>query len=127
MSPKEIVLAAARLFEEMRGLEATELYFSPDYIEHNPTIPGGGLAGFVQLLKDEGFTSGSNSRNLEFHIHHVMEQGDHVFLHQHVTEPGKPSLYIMDLYRIADGRIVEHWDVMQFPPEQPANTVHPMY
>lgn len=126
LSPKAVVEAAMRLFEEMRGLEAIERYFSRDYIEHNPTIKGGGLDGFVQLLIHEGFT-GPNDRGFEFHVHHVLSENDLVFVHQHVTEPGKPALFIMDLYRVDNGKIVEHWDVMQTAPADPANTRHAMY
>jgi len=126
MSPKDIILAACRLFEAMRGDEAVDRYFSPDYIEHNPTIVGGGIEGFRQLLRDEGFTTGVNRRGLSFHIHHVVAEGELVFVHQHVTEPGKPPLIIMDLYRVHDGRIVEHWDVMQTVPDSAANDRHAM-
>jgi predicted SnoaL-like aldol condensation-catalyzing enzyme len=124
-SPRDIVKGAITLFERMRGLEAIERYFSPEYIEHNPTIPGGGLSGFVQLLKDEGF-DGSRPRDFAFHVHHIVSEGDLVFVHQHVTEPGSPTLVIMDLYRVEDGLIVEHWDVMQTMPDNPVNTKHTM-
>ena len=126
LSPREVVEAASRLLEAQRGLEAVELYFSPDYIEHNQTVPGGNLEGFVKLLQDEGFAEPSG-RQVEFHIHHVMSEGDYVFVHQHIGEPGKPVVVIMDLYKVAGGRIVEHWDVWQTPPEERANTRVEMY
>jgi predicted SnoaL-like aldol condensation-catalyzing enzyme len=128
MSPRFVVGEAIRLMESRRGLEAVEKYFSPDYIEHNPTIPGGNLKGFVQLLKDEGFSElNPRDRQLEFHHHHFICEGEHVVVHHHVTEPGKPTLVFMDIYRVQDGKIVEHWDAIQPVPENPTNKRYLMW
>jgi predicted SnoaL-like aldol condensation-catalyzing enzyme len=50
-----------------------------------------------------------------------------VLIHQHITETGMPTLVFMDLFRVRDGRIVEHWDVIQTAPDNPANTRVTMY
>jgi len=124
LSPRAIVEAASRLLEAQRGFEAVEKYFSPDYVEHWPAIAGGNLAGFVQSLKDEGFTelTEPGQRQLGYHTDRVICEGEFVVVHQHITEPDKPVLVFMDIYRVRDGKIVEHWCVMQTAPENPANT-----
>lgn len=129
MSSREIVDAASRLLEARRGLEAVEKYFSPDYIEHNHSVVGGNLEGFVAMLKREKFTEDSpkDERAYTFHIDHVVSEGEFVFVHQHVTEPGKPTLVFMDIYHVKDGMIVEHWDAIQTAPENPVNTKVPMW
>jgi len=56
-------------------------------------------------------------------IYRVFAEDDHVITHQHVTRwPGDPGFAVCDIFRIADGKIVEHWDVLQ---EIPANPVNP--
>ncbi|BAK67001.1 hypothetical protein SLG_23260 [Sphingobium sp. SYK-6] len=55
-------------------------------------------------------------------IHRVFAEGDHVITHQHVVRwPGDPGFAVCDIFRIRDGRIVEHWDVLQEIPEKPVN------
>ena len=124
MSPKEIVLAANRLLVSKRGLEAVEKYFSADYIEHNHAIPGGNLEGFIAVTKEMGFAEDApNDRALKLHIDHVISEGDLVMIHQHIDEPGMPTTVYMDLFRVSEGKIVEHWDVVQTLPENSVNTM----
>jgi len=128
MSPKEIVGTANRLLVSKRGREAVETYFSSDYIDHNRDTPGGNLAGLVQILEEQGFTEEApNDRVLTLHVDHLIAEGDLVVVHQHIEEPGKPTLVFMDLFRVRDGRIVEHWDVIQPVPEHPANRAASMF
>jgi predicted SnoaL-like aldol condensation-catalyzing enzyme len=128
MSPKDIVETANRLLVSKRGLEAVERYFGADYIDHNPDTPGGNLEGLVQVLRTQGFTEEApNDRQLELQIDHLICEGEYVLVHQHIAEPGKPVLVFMDLFRVRDGKIVEHWDVIQPVPHSPANKRVTMY
>jgi predicted SnoaL-like aldol condensation-catalyzing enzyme len=123
MSPKEIVETANRLMVAKRGNEAIRDYFSPDYIDHNHDTPGGNLEGLIQVLKEQGFTEEApNNRALGLVVDHVISEGNYVLIHQHITEPETPTLVFMDLFRVNDGLIVEHWDVIQAVPEDPVNT-----
>lgn len=55
-------------------------------------------------------------------IHRVFAEDDHVVTHQHVIRwPGDPGFAVVDIFRIRDGKIVEHWDVLQEIPERPVN------
>jgi predicted SnoaL-like aldol condensation-catalyzing enzyme len=52
----------------------------------------------------------------------VFADGDDVILHVHaVREPGTRDNAIVDIFRLEDGKIVEHWDVVQPIPEKAAN------
>ncbi|WP_367666980.1 hypothetical protein [Streptomyces sp. DG2A-72] len=52
----------------------------------------------------------------------MIAQGDLVAIHQHFVEaPGARGQAIVDLFRVRNGKIVEHWDVIQAVPETSAN------
>ena len=52
----------------------------------------------------------------------MIAEGDIVVLHVHsVREPGQRGRAIVDMFRLENGKIVEHWDVIQDLPEKPAN------
>ena len=113
--PKQVVAEVCRLFEEHRCMEAVDRHFSPDYIEHNPQIPGGNLEGFKDLLVREGLDV-PTGRPLEITVLQMIAEGPDVVVYMKAVEPGKPPLMIMEIYRVIDGKVVEHWDVMQAEP-----------
>ncbi len=101
-----------------KDFEAASKYFGAHYIQHNPTVPDGvqGFKTLVELLR----TKFSNSHN---EIKQVFADGDYVILHVHsVREPGMRGSAIVDIFRLEQGKIVEHWDVRQEVPEQAANS-----
>jgi len=100
-----------------KDFEAASKYFGPQYIQHNPTAPDGpqGFKGLVDLLR-------SKFPNSHSEIKRVFADGDYVILHVHnVREPGTRGSAIVDIFRLDQGKIVEHWDVRQDVPEQAAN------
>jgi predicted SnoaL-like aldol condensation-catalyzing enzyme len=58
-------------------------------------------------------------------IRHIAADGNFVYLHTRAIENGKP-VAVMDIYRVENGKILEHWDVTQAIPEHPVNK-HPMF
>ncbi len=101
-----------------KDYEAAAKYFGPRYVQHNPNAPDGpeGFKGLVAFLKEKF----PNSRS---EIKRVFAEGDYVILHVHsVREPGQRGRAIVDIFKLENGLIVEHWDVVQDVPEKSANT-----
>jgi predicted SnoaL-like aldol condensation-catalyzing enzyme len=84
-------------------------YISPDYIQHSSLAPPGveHLKAFLDRVRRE-------SPDARQHIKRALVDGDMVAVHTHVIRwPGDPGLAAADFFRVAGGRIVEHWDVIQ--------------
>lgn len=92
-------------------------YLGSRYTQHNPTAADGpeGLRGFIDFLK-------SRYPDQRGEIKRVIAEGDLVMLHVHSTRgDDTPGRAIVDIFRIENGKVVEHWDVIQDIPAQPAN------
>jgi predicted SnoaL-like aldol condensation-catalyzing enzyme len=100
-----------------KDFEAASKYLGPRYTQHNPTAADGpaGLQGFLQFLRAKYPASHSE-------IKRVFADGDYVILHVHaVREPGTRGSAIVDIFKVENGKIVEHWDVNQEIPGKAAN------
>ena len=98
--------------------DAFRLYAGAVYRQHNPLIEDGedGLRKFVASLV-------ANRPNAHGEIKRVFADGDYVILHSHwrglSDDPCGEA--VVDIYRCDDGKVVEHWDVIQPVPEKAAN------
>ena len=100
-----------------KDFDAAAKYLGPRYTQHNPNAADGpeGLRALLGFLEEKFPDSRSE-------IKRVFADGDHVILHVHaVREPGTRGTAIVDIFRLEDGKIVEHWDVLQPVPEDAAN------
>ncbi|EMK2598203.1 ester cyclase [Bacillus tropicus] len=92
-------------------------YVSEDYKQHNPFVADGRKA-FMDFFK-ENFVKNPNS---SAEIKRVVAEGDTVALHVHSRANSQDKgVAIVDIFRIKDGKIVEHWDVIQEIPSEAAN------
>jgi len=101
-----------------KDFEAASKYFGPRFTRHNPNAADGpeGLKAFLQFLKEKFPASRSD-------IKRVFADGDYVILHVHaVRKPGTQGNAIIDIFKLENGKIAEHWDVAQPVPETAANT-----
>jgi predicted SnoaL-like aldol condensation-catalyzing enzyme len=101
-----------------KDFEAAAKHFGPRYTQHNPNAADGpeGLRAFIGFLKEK-------FPQLRSEIKRVFAEGDYVILHVHsVREPGTRGSAIVDIFKLEDGKIVEHWDVVQPIPERAANS-----
>jgi predicted SnoaL-like aldol condensation-catalyzing enzyme len=97
-------------------------HFGDRYIQHNPDAVDGPEAfiGYVKWLRSE-------HPQLTLEIKRVIAEGDMVATHSHLTlEPGQPGRALADFFRLEDGKVVEHWDVIQEVPDTSANS-HGMF
>ena len=93
-------------------------HFGDRYIQHNPQAEDGPEAfiGFVKWLRGE-------YPELNLHIKRVIAEGDMVATHSHlVLVPGEPGRALADFFRVENGKVVEHWDVIQDVPKSSTNS-----
>ena len=101
-----------------KDFDAARVHLGERYIQHNPRAADGpeGLKGFIAFLKGKFPQYKSEFKR-------VLADGDFVIVHVHnVPEPGERGRAIIDIFRLENGKIVEHWDVAQDIPEKAANS-----
>ncbi len=104
-------------FNEHKPAEAAQRYIGATYIQHNPLVPNG-AAPFVGYFS--GFFKTQPAAALD--MVRVISEGDLVVVHsKFTTGPEDRGQAIVDIFRLADGKIVEHWDVIQPVPDHTAN------
>ena len=115
---KKVAIAFYDAAINQKNYEAAAKFLGPQYKQHNPTAHDGaeGLKGFIEFLK-------TRFPNQKGEIKRVMAEGDLVMLHVHSTRgDNTPGRAIVDIFRVENGKIVQHWDVIQDIPEKASNT-----
>lgn len=108
-------------FVEQKPREAFNRYINPNkYIQHNPNV-GDGRDTALPMI--ESFQNPANKTT----IHKVLADGDLVMIHYKLEMPNGMKMAIMDMFRLENGLIVEHWDLMQVFPESTPNNPHPFF
>ena len=104
------------VFIEKRVVEGFERYVAPEYVQHNPLL----ATGREPTVK---FLATRVTRESVTDIKRVVAEGDLVVLHVHSrTNLSDRGRAVVDIFRVTDGKIVEHWDVIQAVPEKSANS-----
>ena len=117
-----IITAFAHMFYGERDVrKAFETFVTPDYIQHNPGIADGRDAAIEALVP---MFSRPGAR---FDVKRILVDGDMAMIHlQGRSDPSTDGGAVADIYRLRDGKIVEHWDVLQPMPTASQNP-HPMF
>jgi predicted SnoaL-like aldol condensation-catalyzing enzyme len=115
---KKTVLEFYDLAINKKDFDAASKFIGPRYVQHNPRAADGpeGLKAFLALLREK-------FPDYHSEIKRVFADGDYVIVHVHnVPTPGSRGAAIIDIFKLENGKVVEHWDVRQEIPEQSANS-----
>ncbi|WP_441244893.1 nuclear transport factor 2 family protein [Tardiphaga sp. 768_D3_N2_1] len=115
---KKVVVEFYEKGLNQKDFEAASKYFGQRYVQHNPNAADGieGFKAFLGFLREKFPESHSE-------IKQVFADGDYVILHVHaVREKGTRGNAIVDIFKLENGKIVEHWDAVQPIPEKSANS-----
>jgi len=119
---KKLLIGFFDEFVNGHNMDVFDKYIHPNYIQHAydeacdlPPGREGARVFFTQMFQ----------RFPKFHVNvmHIIEDGDMIVMHGYgVTDPGKIEVLAVDIYRIKDGLLFEHWGIIQtLPPEQIGN------
>lgn len=102
---KALVLEAMTSLFQRRDASAVERLYAPDYIQHNPNIPQGRdvLKALVARL----------SPAVYYEPGLMVAEGDRVAIHGRIRGWADAPQVVVDIFRVEDGKLAEHWDVLQ--------------
>ena len=103
---KVLVLEAFDTLFNKRNYAAAERFWSDRYIQHSAHIAPGreGLFNLIRSLPD----------TLRYDNQITVAEGDYVILHGRFSGSGRPAAWVAaDIVRIENGKLAEHWDVLQ--------------
>jgi len=114
---KKLVLAFYEQIIGRKDLDAALKYMGATYRQHAPYAADGHdglrawLAGFKQAFP-----------NHRYEVKRVLAEGDYVMLHLHgMGGPNPHGESVVDIFRVENGKVVEHWDIIQAIPETADN------
>src|SRR5438046_5872195 len=103
---KALVLDAFDTLFNKRDYVAAERFWSPKYIQHSGHIEPG-RDGHLHLIRSAPDT-------LHYEHQLIVAEGDYVIIHGRFSGSGRPVAWVAaDIVRIENGRLAEHWDVLQ--------------
>jgi predicted SnoaL-like aldol condensation-catalyzing enzyme len=103
---KTLLLEAFDTLFNRRDYAAAESFWTKDYIQHSAHISPGrsGLFDLIRTLPE----------TLRYENQLIVAEGDYVIAHGRFSGNGRPAAWIAaDVVRFADGKLAEHWDVLQ--------------
>ncbi len=110
-----------RLYDEAlngRNVDLLDELYASDYTEHSEALLGG-----VEVLKTTFLSNFNQFPDAIWEIKRMAADDDLVWVHAQINPTGEQGnewvgLAIIEIYRLKDGRIVEHWESQQYIPEE---------
>ncbi len=113
---KKLIAEYYDLALNKKDFAAARSYIGASYTQHNPDIENGpeGLAKFIEWAKTE-------LPDLRVEFLRIISDGDFILMHNRGSNsPGTKA--VVDIFRIDNGKVVEHWDVLQDVPATAQNS-----
>lgn len=111
---KALVMRFLNEFMIEHKVEVLDELLGPSYTQHNPGL-GNGKAELIRFFQEfwEIYPKPG------YHLKRIIAEGDLVAIHYHFQpDPNEKGMAIVDIFRVENGKLVEHWDVCQQWPEK---------
>jgi len=127
--PLQVVEIFDELIMRHKAREAIDRFIALDFIEHDPTVRGGGREGLYEYMVREGWDETDRpNRELVDIVDRRFASGEFVVTMHHIFRDKKDrGTMFIDVFRVVGGKIVEHWDVFQAVPDRSNDNPHTMW
>lgn len=96
-------------FFNNHDIESAKKYVREDYIQHNPGLPSGRTA-LMETFREKF----EKEKDFYLEIEHILIDGNMIAVHaKNIARDGTVKCKVVDFYREENGKLVEHWDVIQ--------------
>lgn len=114
---RNVIAFYEMMFNQNRPADAIEHFVGSRYIQHDPEVADG-KQGFIAHFE----RMAAEHPGRKMHVVRTVAEGNYVVLHNRQEWPGFPDFAAIDIFRLShDGKIVEHWDVLQPVPKKLAH------
>lgn len=120
---QKIVEELLRRVFDVHDVDAALELLHEDFVSHNPLIPHDPATTSGRQAFGDYFRTPAGQVLMHAHseVRRIVADGEHVVVHSRISRSQPPDVAVVDILRLRDGLVVEHWDVVQPIPDSPAN------